>query len=71
MGRNDDTKIYYNREKTNDVQQEVEGYLTSHMTSDQTAENRRLVNRIMNSDCTDPIIDGLHFLIQDYHYQPF
>ena len=62
MGRNDDTKIYYNRE-TNDVQQEVEGYLTSHMTSDQSAENRRLANRIMNSDSTDPIIDGLHFLI--------
>lgn len=62
MGRNDETKIYYNRE-TNDVQQEVESYLTSHMTSDQSAENRRLANRIMNSDSTDPIIDGLHFLI--------
>jgi hypothetical protein len=62
MGRNVDTKIYYNRE-TNDVQQEVEGYLTSHMTSDQSAENRRLTNRIMSSDTTDPIIDGLHFLI--------
>jgi hypothetical protein len=62
MRRNDDTKIYYNRE-TNDVQQEVEGYLTSHMTSDQTAENRRLANRIMSFDSTDPIIDGLHFLI--------
>jgi hypothetical protein len=62
MGRNEDTKVYYNRE-TNDVQQEVEGYLTSHLTSDQSAENRRLANRIMNSDSTDPIIDGLHFLI--------
>jgi len=62
MGRNDDTKIYYNRE-TNDVQQEVEGYLSSHMTSDPSAENRRLADRIMNSDSSDPIIEGLHFLI--------
>lgn len=62
MGRNENTKIYYNRE-TNDVQQEVEGYLISHMNSDQLAENRRLSIRIMNSDNTDPIIDGLHFLI--------
>ena len=62
MGRNNDTKIYYNRE-SNDVQQEVEGYLTSHMAADQTSENRRLANRIMNSESTDPIIDGLHFLI--------
>jgi len=62
MGRNDDTKIYYNRE-TNDVQQEVEGYLSSHMASDQSAENRRLADRIMNSDSTDPVIEGLHFLI--------
>lgn len=62
MGRDDDTKIYYNRE-TNDVQQEVEGYLSSHMTSDHSAENRRLADRIMNSDSSDPIIEGLHFLI--------
>jgi hypothetical protein len=62
MGRNDDTKIYYNRE-TNDVQQEVDGYLISHMTSDQSAENRRLANRIMSSESADPIINGLHFLI--------
>jgi hypothetical protein len=62
MGRNEDTKIYYNRE-TNDVQQEVEGYLSSHMTSDQSAENRRLADRIMNFDSSDPIIEGLHFLI--------
>lgn len=47
MGRDDDTKIYYNRE-TNDVQQEVEGYLTSHLNADHP-ENRRLSNRIMNS----------------------
>ena len=62
MGRDDDTKIYYNRE-TNDVQQEVEGYFSSHMTSDHSAENRRLADRIMNSDSSDPIIEGLHFLI--------
>jgi hypothetical protein len=62
MGRNDDTKIYYNRE-TNDVQQEVEGYFSSHMTSDQSIENRRLADRIMNSDSTDQVIEGLHFLI--------
>lgn len=62
MERNDTTKIYYNRE-TNDVQQEVSGYLSSNMTSDQSAENRRLENRIMNSDSKDPIIDGIHFLI--------
>jgi hypothetical protein len=62
MGRDDDTKIYYNRE-LNDVQQEVEGYLVSHMASDQTGENSRLADRIMNYDSTDPIIDGLHFLI--------
>lgn len=62
MGRDDDTKIYYNRE-TNDVQQEVEGYLTSHLNADQSSENRRLSNRIMNSESTDPIINGLHFLI--------
>lgn len=62
MGRNDETKIYYNRE-TNDVQQEVERYLISHMASDQLAENRRLSSRIINSDSIDPIIDGLHFLI--------
>ena len=61
-GRNDEKKIYYNRE-TNDVQEDVEGYLTSHMTSDQSAENRRLANRIMNSDSTDSVIEGLHFLI--------
>jgi hypothetical protein len=62
MGRNEDTKIYYNRE-TNDVQQEVEGYFSSHLTSDQSVENRRLADRIMNSDSTDPVIEGLHFLI--------
>lgn len=62
MGRDNDTKIYYNRE-TNDVEQEVEGYLTSHMADDQSSENRRLANRIMSSESTDPIIDGLHFLI--------
>jgi hypothetical protein len=62
MRRNDETKIYYNRE-TNDVQQEVERYLTSHMASDQSAENRRLSSRIINSDSIDPIINGLHFLI--------
>jgi hypothetical protein len=62
MGRDNDTKIYYNRE-TNDVEQEVDGYLTSHMADDKSSENRRLANRIMSSESTDPIIDGLHFLI--------
>jgi len=62
MQRNNDTVIYYNKEK-NDVQQEVEGYLTSHLAEDQTVENRRLSQRIMNSDPTDNIIEGIHFLI--------
>lgn len=62
MGRDSDTKIYYNRE-TNDVQQQVEGYLTSCMAADKSLENRHLADRIMYSESIDPIIDGLHFLI--------
>ena len=62
MQRNNDTLIYYNKEE-NDIQQEVEGYLTSHLTEDQTAENRRLSQRIINSEPTDNIIEGIHYLI--------
>ena len=61
MGRNDDTKIYYNRE-TNDVQQEVEGYLTSHMDFWPIGWKQKISKWIMNSDNLDPT-DGLHFLI--------
>lgn len=62
MQSSDDITIYYNRE-TNDVQQEFNGYLSSYFNSDQSAENRKLADRIMNSDTTDPIIEGLHFII--------
>lgn len=56
------SKVYYNR-KTNDVQQLVEGYLSSHMAANQEFENRHLASRIMNCDNHDSIIDGTHFLI--------
>jgi hypothetical protein len=62
MQRNNDTKIYYNRE-LNDVQQEVEGYLISLLADDQVAENRRLYNRIMNFDTCDNVVNEIHFLI--------
>ena len=57
MQSNNDNKIYYNKEK-NDVQQEVEGYLSSHMAEDLTSENRKLANRIMNSESRDPMIQS-------------
>lgn len=62
MQRNDDDNIYYNKEK-NEIQHEVEGYLTNPMSKDQTTEHNRLAKRIMNSDIPDPIIDGIHYLI--------
>lgn len=62
MGRDDETKIYYNKE-TNGVQQAVEGYLSDCLAEDQSTENRRLYNRITNSESTDPIIKGIHYLI--------
>jgi len=63
MGRNDEDMIYYNRE-TNDVQQHVQGYLSSHMAEDSSYENRKLADRIMSSDASDPIVEGVHFLIR-------
>ncbi len=62
MQRDSDAKIYYNKEN-NDVQQEVQGYLSSHMADDQSIENRRLANRIMNFDTGDNVIKGIHYLV--------
>jgi len=62
MSRDEETKIYYNKE-INSVQQEVEDYLCDSLAEDQSTENQLLANRIFNFESIDPIIKGIHYLI--------
>lgn len=62
MQRDNETMIYFNQQ-TQDVAQEVQGYLSSFLTNDQRMENTKLANRIMNGEPHDEIVVGIHHLI--------
>ncbi len=62
MMTNRDANVYYNK-LTNDIQQEVNGYLSSSLTEDQSEENAILANRILSNAPKDHITPGIHFLI--------
>ena len=62
MKRKDNINIYYHKQ-LKIVQQDVEGYLSSYMTEDQSTENRKIINKIQNSEIKDEIIQNIHFLI--------
>ncbi len=57
-----DSNEYYNKQ-TNDIQQKVNGYLSSCLTKDQSKENAILANRILSNAPKDHITPGIHFLI--------
>jgi hypothetical protein len=62
MKRNEDTKIYFDKEN-HDILQESQGYLTSLLEKNQKQQRQRLANRIMNREPTDDIVQGKHYLI--------
>lgn len=70
MLRDEDILLYFNK-ATNDVQQLVEGYLSSIHSSDQPNENRKLADRIMLGADSDDLIDGIHFLIPQLNIKIF
>lgn len=62
MTREDNEYMYYNA-KLNNVQNKINGYLTSMTADDQSSENRNLYHKIMASAPLDLINEGEHFLI--------
>lgn len=62
MLRDEDSEFYYNREK-NDVEDYVDGYLSSMTDTDQSSINKSFSSKILESQPHDRIIEGVHFLI--------
>ncbi|KAA6230515.1 hypothetical protein FP507_10890 (plasmid) [Chlorobium phaeovibrioides] len=62
MQRDEETKIYYNKE-SNNVQLMTEGYLSNLITANHSYENQLLSDKIRGSAEQDNVIKGLHYLV--------